>query len=164
MRAKRREKRNPLKEEPIHFAGWSTFHRWRDEVDSLMAGWLGVAVGTTVCALMAWIQWLGVTVPPIEVTVGGFGATVIMFMYMRREITKREGLRLGYRTELFVGQFFEREAEGLGYDVLHDLGIERSDGVKFNVDHILIGPGGVYAVETKARSKPDRGSPRVVCD
>jgi hypothetical protein len=25
----------------------------------------------------------------------------------------------------------------------------------FNVDHILIGPGGVFAIETKTRTKPE---------
>lgn len=39
-----------------------------------------------------------------------------------------------------------------GYDVYHDFPAE-----KFNIDHIIIGPAGVYAVETKARRKPATG-------
>jgi hypothetical protein len=41
-----------------------------------------------------------------------------------------------------------------GYHVYDDFPAE-----KFNIDHILIGPGGVFAVETKTRSKrnADRG-------
>jgi hypothetical protein len=36
-----------------------------------------------------------------------------------------------------------------GYHVYHDFLMD-----KFNIDHIVVGPSGVYAVETKARSKP----------
>ena len=31
---------------------------------------------------------------------------------------------------------------------------------KFNIDHVIIGPAGVYAVETKARRKPETGKGR----
>lgn len=40
----------------------------------------------------------------------------------------------------------------LGCHVYHDFPAE-----KFNIDHIVIGPAGVYAVETKGRAKPDKG-------
>ncbi|MBU1055794.1 MAG: NERD domain-containing protein [Proteobacteria bacterium] len=41
----------------------------------------------------------------------------------------------------------------VGYKVYHDFPAE-----KFNIDHIIIGPAGVYAVETKARQKPTTGN------
>jgi len=40
-----------------------------------------------------------------------------------------------------------------GFHVYHDF---QAKG--FNIDHVLVGPNGVFAVETKARSKPDRGN------
>jgi len=46
-----------------------------------------------------------------------------------------------------------------GYWVFHDL---VADG--FNIDHILVGPSGVYTVETKTISKPTSGDHRVVFD
>ena len=36
-----------------------------------------------------------------------------------------------------------------GYYVFHDL-----PGDHFNIDHVVIGPAGVFAIETKTRSKP----------
>lgn len=39
-----------------------------------------------------------------------------------------------------------------GYRVFHDFPAD-----KFNIDHIVVGPNGVFAVETKARAKPDTG-------
>ena len=38
-----------------------------------------------------------------------------------------------------------------GYHVFHDLVVDRIK--KYNIDHIIVGSSGVYAVETKARSK-----------
>jgi len=50
-----------------------------------------------------------------------------------------------------------------GCRVYHDF---LADG--FNIDHIVVGPKGVFAVETKGRAKPDRNGgteeAKVVCD
>ena len=37
-------------------------------------------------------------------------------------------------------------------------------GAGFNVDHVLIGPAGIFTVETKTWSKPLKGSPEIVYD
>ena len=68
-----------------------------------------------------------------------------------------ESLRQGRRGELVVGQALER-LRADGYDVLHDI-----PGEGHNIDHVLIGPGGVFAIETKTWSKP-KGDSRVVFD
>ena len=36
--------------------------------------------------------------------------------------------------------------------VYHDI-----PGNNFNIDHVVVGPNGVFAVETEGRSKPNRG-------
>ncbi|WP_408648087.1 nuclease-related domain-containing protein [Thiocapsa bogorovii] len=41
-----------------------------------------------------------------------------------------------------------------GGRVLHDI---QAPG--FNIDHVVVAPGGVFAVETKHRLKPTRGKP-----
>lgn len=62
-------------------------------------------------------------------------------------IKHRNHLRLGYECELAVGQELSSRMKD-GFQVFHDF---PADG--FNIDHILIGPSGVFAVETKGRSK-----------
>src|SRR5689334_11974907 len=47
-----------------------------------------------------------------------------------------------------------------GYRVFHDV----KGGENFNIDHVLVGPGGVFAVETKTRSKPEGRDAKVVYD
>jgi hypothetical protein len=63
----------------------------------------------------------------------------------------RQKLGLGLDAEMAVGQ----ELNHLmlhGCRVFHDF---YANG--FNIDHVVIGPGGVIAVETKGRAKRDRG-------
>lgn len=56
-------------------------------------------------------------------------------------------LRLAYDGELSVGQELN-ELMHDGYRVFHDIQAEN-----FNIDHAIVGPAGVFAVETKTRSK-----------
>ena len=45
----------------------------------------------------------------------------------------------------------------LGYRVFDDVPGEGSGG-KFNIDHVLIGPGGVFSIETKNWLLPAKGT------
>jgi hypothetical protein len=45
----------------------------------------------------------------------------------------------------------------LGYIVRHDIQCEK-DGRRWNIDHLVIGPTGVYVVETKWKTKAREGS------
>jgi hypothetical protein len=60
-------------------------------------------------------------------------------------------LRQGAEGERAVGQYLE-DLRAKGYKVFHDI---VADG--FNLDHVVIGPAGVFTVETKTWSKPARG-------
>jgi hypothetical protein len=66
-------------------------------------------------------------------------------------IKTRSALRIGLAGEMAVGEELNRLMLD-GYCVYHDFPAER-----FNIDHILVGPSGVFAVETKARSKRGTG-------
>lgn len=64
----------------------------------------------------------------------------------------------GLEGELVVGQFLER-LRADGFTVFHDV-----IGAGFNIDHVLIGPAGVFTIETKTWSKPASGDARVTFD
>jgi hypothetical protein len=67
-------------------------------------------------------------------------------------ISKRAmSYRLGLDAELAAGQELDQLMRH-GAFVFHDYPAE-----KFNIDHVVICESGVFAVETKARMKPDRG-------
>lgn len=70
---------------------------------------------------------------------------------MVRLFNSRRAMRLGYDGEVATGQELNRMMLQ-GYYVYHDFVAD-----KFNIDHIAIGPAGVFAVETKGRAKPVSG-------
>ncbi|MGB7300327.1 MAG: nuclease-related domain-containing protein [Burkholderiaceae bacterium] len=67
-------------------------------------------------------------------------------------------LKLGRDGERLVAELLNRLVAD-GARVLHDL----SAG-KFNVDHVLIHPTGVYVIETKTYSKPENAKAKLVFD
>jgi hypothetical protein len=74
----------------------------------------------------------------------------LCFIKLWKLLKERANLRLGLDCELAVGQ----ELNNLmleGYRVYHDFPAE-----KFNIDHVVVGPKGVFAIETKGRAKPDK--------
>jgi hypothetical protein len=79
------------------------------------------------------------------------GATLFLSVKLRRSLKERHNHRLGLDCEMAVGQELNNlVAEG--YRVYHDIPAEG-----FNIDHVVVGRNGVFAVETKGRSKPNRG-------
>lgn len=78
---------------------------------------------------------------------------MIFFGYkLFRLLMLRKNYRLGYEGEMATGQ----ELNMLmleGYHVFHDFPADR-----FNIDHILVSPNGVIAIETKAKSKSTSGN------
>jgi hypothetical protein len=79
------------------------------------------------------------------------GFTGFLMWRIMTLINRRRDLRLGLAGEMATGEELNRLMLD-GYHVYHDFPADR-----FNIDHILVGPSGVFAVETKARSKGSRG-------
>ncbi len=76
-------------------------------------------------------------------------SSIIYWLYKLFYTMKRlQQIRLGYKGEVAVGQELN-QLMLKGYQVFHDFPAE-----KFNIDHIVVGSTGVFAVETKTRSKP----------
>lgn len=82
-----------------------------------------------------------------------FGVCVLAFVayWIRQLLRKSEEIdkaRIGFDAELAVGQELDQLMRQ-GAAVFHDL-----PGERFNIDHVLISTRGVFAIETKGRSKP----------
>ena len=78
----------------------------------------------------------------------GFIFIVFFLTKIIKLLNERKITRLGYDGEVAVGQELN-QLMLKGYYVYHDFPAD-----KFNIDHIIVGESGVFAVETKARSKP----------
>lgn len=66
---------------------------------------------------------------------------------------EQRNLRLGLMGERLVAEHLA-ELRGLGFHVFHDLPAQGASKA-FNLDHVVVGPSGVFVIETKARSKPN---------
>jgi hypothetical protein len=78
----------------------------------------------------------------------GIGFLVFSVYKAMKLLGERQRIRLGYEGELAVGMELEKFRHD-GFYVYHDFPAD-----KFNINHIIVGPKGVFAVETKTRSKP----------
>src|SRR5690606_21380475 len=67
-------------------------------------------------------------------------------------------LKLGRDGERVVADHLQELAAN-GWHVFHDI---QGDG--FNIDHVVIGRGGIFTVETKTRSKPLGKPARIIVD
>jgi Nuclease-related domain len=88
----------------------------------------------------------------ITFAIVGLGFTVSFAYRLLKLSHMRNQLKLGYDAELAVGQ----ELNSLmreGYYVFHDVHLNNS-AEDYNIDHVVVGATGVFAVETKGRSKP----------
>lgn len=78
-----------------------------------------------------------------------FGVLIIWILYrLRTRSGEIRNLRLGLDGELATAEELS-QLMFHGYYVFHDL-----PGDHFNIDHVVIGPAGVFDIETKTRSKP----------
>ena len=75
------------------------------------------------------------------------------FLRVSRLVDEVRSWRFGLRGEQAVAErLAERELAAAGYVVFHDLPAKREDK-EWNVDHVVVGPGGVFVLETKVRAK-----------
>jgi hypothetical protein len=89
-----------------------------------------------------------------------FGVMVLIFVasWVRRlwkTGEKLDRLKVGYDAELAVGQELDQLMRE-GAFVFHDFPADN-----FNIDHVVVAAQGIFAVETKGFTKPNRGRGRV---
>ena len=82
--------------------------------------------------------------------IGMLASLVFIFKIVKR-LSQRQKLRLGYFGELVTAEALTKLMPEGNY-VFHDFPTDN-----FNIDHIVVGPAGVFAIETKARSKAVSG-------
>ncbi len=151
--------RSPLKDKPLRMPGQSLEEeRAKLFEDKVMPAFLTAAVATII-AVAEWIRYFTKS-PPNPLLYSFLAVIAVGFLIWRviRLLPRSRAIKQGIEGEKVVGQFLER-LRGQGYVVFHDL-----IGSGFNVDHVLIGPAGIYTVETKTWSKPVRGEAKIKFD
>lgn len=141
-----RKKPHPLP--PVRrLAGQSLREEWDRQVNEN----LPFVVFVPLTLWFVWFtQWLQVSrkiqpEPLFWLVLALIGTGIAAIVYLRL-IPKVRSLVRGERGELRVAEVLE-ELRAEGYRAIHDI---CRDG--FNIDHVIVGPAGVFAVETKFRS------------
>ena len=146
-RRKRRGERQPLSEKLLRPAGYS-LQRKLEDLDDSFNGWF---MGAFLASLLA-IGTFAIT--PKDALSGilflicfGLGAAACAVMAWRRLLDMRMK-RMGLLGEQAVAEALQSLLP-LRYQVFHDLPGQDN----WNIDHVVVGPTGVFAVETKYRTK-----------
>jgi hypothetical protein len=149
-------KKSPLKVAPLRDPGESLGAELYDLVYGKMLLWGMVGLVGILFAGYEWLRW-GFSIPPQPWVASGVALVMVGLAawQIARTYPRAKQVGLGYQGEKAVGQCLE-QLRASGYQVIHDV-----PGEGCNVDHVLVGPGGVFAIETKTRMKP-RGRPSEV--
>ncbi len=148
----RSKKRNPLTEDLLRSPGESL----RDQIEDL--NWDFAIYFSFASIPIIWTYSIYISKQAFEgkapgivdfmfylaVAVGGYGWLCWKIWQI---LKKRRLLTLGYEAELAVGQELNQLGR-YGFHIFHDVPAK-----EFNVDHIAVGPNGVFAIETKGRPK-----------
>jgi len=158
-RRKQVEKRSPFKVAPLRIPGQSIDDEMFDLLWDKFLLWLAIPVVFVVVALLEWYRWF-TKAPPLPIPYSILAVILIFIATFKFVVIKRRiaDLKLGGEGELVVGQLLE-DTRKHGYRVFHDI-----VGKDHNIDHVLVGPGGIFSIETKSVSKPRRGKTEIHFD
>jgi hypothetical protein len=146
---KANRKRSPIKDDLLNNPGKSLADKIQDEIlDAIFLSIL-LAFVPIVC-IFIFVSIAKYLIPrfafPIFIIVTP-AITGFFCWRLRRKFQQIRLCRMGLDGERATGEELNQLMKH-GYLVYHDM-----QAGKFNIDHIVIGPSGVYAVETKYRSK-----------
>lgn len=151
--------RSPLKDKPLRNPGQSIREQ---RLDFAYDKVLVPALLAFVMLYVAGTDWFRYFYPlksmPWVTTLMALGVIGYAAWQFFKHWPKVQAMKLAEDGEKAVGQHLEA-LRAAGYSVFHDL---IGDG--FNVDHVIVGPAGVFTIETKAWSKPAKGAAEITFD
>ena len=152
-------KRSPITDKPLRNPGQSLEKRCDDLLlDKVLLPAMLTFTMIWFAGMEWWYYFNPATRSPVITTIAAIILLAYAIFRIWRTWPELRQLRQGIEGEKAVGQFLERLREN-GYHVFHDL-----MGDNFNVDHVIIGPAGVFTIETKTISKPMRGNVKIQFD
>jgi hypothetical protein len=150
-------KRSPLKSNPLRNPGQSLDEEINKIIDEDASAYIIISLFCIVLAGLEWWRWYKDTPPsPVLWTFMAIGITSYSIYKLLGYRKRVKNLRLGRDGERAVGQYLDLLREK-GYRVFHDL-----VGENFNLDHVVVSEHGIYVIETKTYSKPEKGETKIL--
>ncbi len=154
----RKQKKSPLKNSPLRTPGQSLDDEIQRILDEEVVSYLLfpiLMIGFTVWNWLLWYQIVQIT-NPMFLTIVAIGISIYSFFRILKLRKRLRALRLGRDGEKAVGQTLDA-LKRKGYRVFHDL-----VGSEFNLDHVIVCEHGVFSIETKTYSKPEKGACKII--
>lgn len=152
--------RSPIKNLPVHVPGQSISARINSVFDAHVTEPFTTAAILVAIAFMEWWRmYFHLRPMPKLYTLMALIGIWWAYRKIRKARLEVDNLKLGLTGERAVGQYLEEALVPLKHHVFHDI-----PGETFNIDHLVVGPNGVFSIETKTRSKPASGPCHVVYD
>jgi len=152
------EKRSPLRDKPLRHAGQSLDEQIDDKALRVLY-WV-ILAGTTIT--MTFNEWARYYYPqpnkPILLTLIAIIIVIVAVIITLRAMQDIKKLKLGRDGEKIVAEELI-ELIRQGATVFHDI-----QGNKFNLDHVVVSPHGIFLVETKTYSKPVKKDAKISFD
>ncbi len=150
-------KKSPLRNPPLRNPAQSLLEHKEELLSDKLLGYVMYPMAFFLWAGYEWVRLLHPMRPvPWGATVCACVVTAICIPKILQLKKQVRNINRGIEGEKSVGQFLEQFRIN-GYEVFHDIPGDSIKGEKHNIDHVMIGPGGVFTVETKYVQKPSKG-------
>ncbi|OGS07821.1 MAG: hypothetical protein A2270_01115 [Elusimicrobia bacterium RIFOXYA12_FULL_51_18] len=145
-----RQRKNFLRK--LHSPAQSLIDRARNTFDTIIEESLIVFIAWSL-ALFEWMRYFFLKkMIPVPLTLVAIIVTCVYIIRLRRLSKENSSVEKGIEGEKIVGRHLEEELTPLGYYIIHDIVADN-----FNIDHVVIGPTGIFCIETKNWTKPTDG-------
>ena len=148
-----RRYRRPFDEMPRP-PGWSLQNRMSDLLDDFTEHFMTAII----TGLVMWAMTLKFPDFIILFRLIGFFACSFLFYRSGKIMLRVANHRLGLVGEQIVGSHLDRLSSD-SIRVFHDLEVREAGRKPWNIDHVVLTPAGVFAIETKCRRKPREVAP-----
>ena len=155
----KKNKKSPIKEKTLRHPGQSLDEQLDTLINEKGMIYLVSAILSIMLAVLEWWRYYQNT-PPAPKTMTFLCTMIVLFCVYRlsKIIKSAKSLKLGREGERAVGQFLE-SLRADGCVIFHDIIAEN-----FNLDHVIVSKKGIYAIETKTYSKPEKGEAKIIYD
>lgn len=155
----KQKKKSPLKDKPLRYVGQSVDEKIDQLINDGALPYVMICLFVVFWAGFEWWRYFKHP-PPYPILATLFALIVVLFSVYKiwKILKKLKTLKLGRDGERAVGQFLDDLREK-GYRIYHDI-----VGDNFNIDHVIISKKGIYVVETKTYSKPEKGRSKIYFD
>ncbi len=154
---------SPLKDPRTRYPGQSLSEQIRDiyedQTSELVVPFMLMPV-----VAFAWTQqfWFNLIKPWMITLIALLASawSIRRIVVLNKQKTK---LRKGLEGEQILGKFLEEQLMPYKYQVIHDLVCKNGEKT-FNIDHVVIGPTGIFSIETKYWKKPEGPDHKIFYD